>query len=82
MFFVYVLQSQKNGRYYIGSTKNVEQRLIQHNAGMTQATQSLRPWKLVHTQSYETLALARRREKQLKSWKNGAYLQQALGLVG
>ena len=81
MFSVYILQSQKNGRYYIGSTKDVTQRLTQHNVGMTKATKGLRPWQLVYTQAYETLAQARKREAQIKSWKNRSYLQKALGLT-
>jgi len=31
MFYTYVLQSQKNSRYYIGSTNNLERRFKEHN---------------------------------------------------
>ena len=34
MFHIYILQSQQSGRYYIGCTKNVAQRLTQHNGGL------------------------------------------------
>ncbi|MDP2918981.1 MAG: GIY-YIG nuclease family protein, partial [Dehalococcoidia bacterium] len=35
MFYVYILQSEKSGRYYIGSTGDIPTRLAQHNAGAT-----------------------------------------------
>ena len=80
MFFVYVLQSERSGRYYVGSTSNVANRVEQHNSGMTKATRNLRPWRLVHAESYETLAQARKRESQIKSWKNHDYMRNQLGL--
>ncbi|WP_262494754.1 MULTISPECIES: GIY-YIG nuclease family protein [Leeuwenhoekiella] len=33
MYFVYVLQSLKDGRLYKGMSEDVEERLIQHNRG-------------------------------------------------
>jgi putative endonuclease len=81
-FFVYVLQSEETGRYYIGCSKDVACRLAQHNVGMSKATRELRPWQLVHTEAYQTLAEARRREAQIKSWKNPEYMRRALGLTG
>ena len=81
MFFVYILRSQKNGRYYIGSAKDLNQRLEQHNSGATKSTRNSRPWQLVHTEGYETLIKARNRESQIKSWKNRAYMADMLGLT-
>ncbi|MCZ6614223.1 MAG: GIY-YIG nuclease family protein [Chloroflexi bacterium] len=80
MFFVYILQSESSGRYYIGSTKDTAQRLTQHNAGMMKSTRSFRPWRLVYTETYETLPQARNREAQIKSWKNRSYMETVLGL--
>ena len=80
VFTVYILQSQKNGRYYIGCTKDVAQRLQQHNLGMTNSTRNLRPWRLVYCENFDSRAEASKREALLKSWKNPKYLEQALGL--
>ncbi|MCZ6867696.1 MAG: GIY-YIG nuclease family protein [Chloroflexi bacterium] len=80
MFAVYILQSQRIGRYYIGRTKDVAQRLQQHNLGMTKSTRNFRPWRLVHCENFDTRAEASKREALLKSWKNPKYLEQALGL--
>ena len=81
MYFVYVLHSEKSGRYYIGSSKNVEQRLTQHNSGMMRSTSPHRPWQLMYTEAHETLAEARRRESQIKSWKSPSYMERVLGLA-
>ncbi len=80
MFYVYVLQSERNARYYIGCTHDITQRLEQHNSGMTRSTRSLRPWKLVYTEECESLPIARKREAEIKSWKNRVYMEQKLGL--
>ena len=78
MFYVYVLRSENSGRYYIGSTGNPESRLEQHNAGMTKSTKAFRPWSMIYQEAFELLPDARRRESQLKSWKNRAYLESQL----
>ncbi|MDP6822725.1 MAG: GIY-YIG nuclease family protein [Dehalococcoidia bacterium] len=82
MFYAYVLQSQRSGRYYIGSTGDVDGRLAQHNAGMTRSTRHSRPWELVHFEAHATLSEARVRERLIKSWKNPAYMCRQLGIDG
>jgi putative endonuclease len=81
VFFVYLLRSEKTGRYYLGCTKDVACRLAQHNSGMSKAIRNLRPWLLVYTGEYQTRTEARRRESQIKSWKNPEYMRRALGLT-
>ena len=80
-FSVYVLQSEATGRYYIGSTADLGQRLLRHNAGRMQATKHSRPWRLVYSEPFDTLAEARHREMQIKSWKNPEYMRRTLGLT-
>jgi len=81
MFYIYILQSELNRRYYIGSTKELSTRLVQHNSGKTPSTKSYRPWKLVHSESFGTLSEARQRENQIKAWKSPAYMIKALGII-
>ncbi len=33
MYYVYLLESEKDGRYYIGQTHDVSKRFIYHNSG-------------------------------------------------
>lgn len=67
MYFVYVIRSEKDGRFYVGPSENVEKRVEQHNKGMTFSTKGFRPWKLFFVESYNTKIEAREREKYLKS---------------
>ncbi|HIF71101.1 MAG TPA: GIY-YIG nuclease family protein [Dehalococcoidia bacterium] len=70
MFYVYVLESTKTQRRYIGSTQNVQARLEHHNAGHGKSTKSQRPWPLIHHECFETRSQTVHREKVLKSWKS------------
>ena len=46
--FVYVLQSERHGRYYTGFSSDPEAQLDDHNAGKVVATHYLPPWVLVY----------------------------------
>lgn len=64
--FVYILQCS-DGSYYIGSTKNIEQRLLTHSKGSGARYTALRlPIVLVHTESFPSQSEAMHRESQLK----------------
>ena len=67
MYYVYIIQSLKDGSYYTGLTTNIDRRLTEHNKSDTKTTRSKKPWKLVHSEEFETRQLARQREKYLKS---------------
>jgi putative endonuclease len=70
MFFVYVLKSTSFGRYYVGSTGDVEKRLALHNGGHAKWTKRFQPWELVHQEEFATRGEAVRRERALKAMKN------------
>ncbi len=78
MFFVYVLKSQKNGRLYTGSTDNVERRLMEHNSGQSHATRHVRPFDLLHVESFQTRSQAVQRERVLKTGKGRDELEKIL----
>jgi putative endonuclease len=80
MYYVYVLQSVAEGKYYIGSTNNVTQRIARHNARMVTSTKRYCPWKLIYSEVFNTLSEARSREREIKAWKNPAYMVKTLGL--
>ncbi|MFN2439482.1 MAG: GIY-YIG nuclease family protein [Chitinophagaceae bacterium] len=46
-YYVYILQSLKDGKYYIGSTSNVNSRVAFHNAGLQRSTRTRIPFRLV-----------------------------------
>jgi len=41
MMYVYVIRSEKDGRFYVGMTGNVEKRVKEHNKGRTKAQKDL-----------------------------------------
>ncbi|WP_071836949.1 GIY-YIG nuclease family protein [Terrimonas ferruginea] len=69
---IYILQSLKDSKYYIGYTTDVAARLKFHNAGLQRSTKHRIPFRLVLTERYLTKQEALKREKQLKSWKGGS----------
>jgi len=69
--YVYILQSYKDNRYYIGETADVNARLIFHNSGRQRSTRNRIPFRLVVVEEYTSREDALKREKQIKSWKGG-----------
>src|SRR5918994_7057912 len=68
MPFVYILRCSDN-TFYVGHTDNLTAREQAHNEGTaTQYTARRRPVKLVYSETFDSLASALRREKQLKRW--------------
>ncbi|MCA6073473.1 GIY-YIG nuclease family protein [Fulvivirga sedimenti] len=65
--YVYVLQSLKDRRHYVGITKDIDKRVNEHNSGRTRSTKPYRPWVLIRVEQYPTRIEARNREKYLKS---------------
>ena len=77
--YVYILQSLKNQRFYIGSTNDLERRFIEHNLGKTKYTSLNKPFKMVFSQEYENLEMARKVEFKLKSFKSRKILEEIIG---
>ena len=68
MYTVYILQSQKNQRYYVGCTsKPLNVRLEWHKLGLTQWTRQNNPFLLVYYEFYDRKSTAYRREKFFKT---------------
>jgi putative endonuclease len=68
MYYVYILQSLKDKRTYVGFSENIERRLAQHNAGKSKATKHRRPFRLLFTEDFITSAEAKKRDAY---WKSG-----------
>jgi putative endonuclease len=80
MPYAYVIQSELTGHFYIGSAVNLVSRIADHNAGNTAYTKNQRPWKLVYSEEYMNLSDARKREREIKTWKNRTYMIKTLGI--
>ncbi len=67
-FYTYILQSLKDGKYYVGHTsKTPEIRLEQHNRKCVFSTKHRTPFKLVAIEKFEDRHDAIAKERKLKS---------------
>lgn len=71
MYFVYILQSIINRKFYIGYTPNLQKRLNEHNGGKVQSTLPYIPYKLIYFEGYADKRDAMVREKKLKHHGHG-----------
>ena len=69
-----------NGSYYIGSCKSLNDRLILHNKGLVKSTGGYILWKLVFFEEYPDLQTARKRERQIKSWKKREAIEKMINI--
>ena len=64
---VYILLSLKDGKFYIGYTTNLKQRLTDHFHGQSKATAPRRPFRLIFCEYFFSKKDALRREKYFKT---------------
>jgi len=67
MPFAYILKSIKDKKYYYGSTRNLAQRLREHNKGKVRSTKGRRSLIIHYTEEYQNIQDARKRENYFKS---------------
>ena len=77
-FGVYILESQKNGRYYVGSTEDISRRIVEHNNGKVFSTKNTRPWTLKVFVQCKDIAEARSSEYRLKKYKRKDILNKVI----
>jgi putative endonuclease len=77
-YSVYVLLSEKDGKHYTGISRDVQNRLQEHNAGRVKSTKGRIPFRIVFQEEVGTLREARDREKQLKSHAGRDFLKREL----
>lgn len=78
MFTTYILKSESSGKYYIGSTNNIERRLIQHNNGHSRYTKTRGPFVIVYKEDFQTGSEAKKREYYLKSLKSRKAIEKLI----
>ncbi len=69
MFEVYILQSLKDHKTYVGFTDNFTRRFMEHNSGKSKSTKHRLPFKLLFKERFKTKSEAKKRELW---WKSGA----------
>ena len=82
MAFIYILYSEKIGKYYIGACENIERRLYEHNIGHSKFTSRGIPWMLKYTEVFQTLQEAKQRERKIKAMKSKKYIEELIAKGG
>ncbi len=84
MFYLYILKSVRTGRFYVGSTEDIDQRLKQHNGelpGLGRSTVADRPWKTVFHATYASRSQAMAAERYVKSMKSRTWVAKLVAGV-
>jgi putative endonuclease len=74
----HIIQSQIDGSFYIGHTRDLKGRLARHNQGRSRYTKTKRTWMLLYSEQFKTRGEASNREAGLKTLKRKDLL---LGLM-
>lgn len=75
MFYVYVLQSDKDKRFYTGFTRDLDKRIQEHNSGVSNATKTRTPFRLVYYEFCLNSRDAMKRERYLKTTWGKRYIK-------
>ena len=78
MFYVYILISKRDRRFYIGSSANLKRRIAEHESGQVDSTKNRRPLTLVMYEAYHVKEDARARELFFKTTKGKMQLRKQL----
>jgi putative endonuclease len=81
MFYTYVIQSVDfPNQLYRGHTSDLKERLVEHNYGKCSYTAKFRPWRVKFYAAFETVDLAQKFEKYLKSGSGHAFAKRHFNL--
>lgn len=78
MYFVYILQSQKDNKLYIGYTEDLENRFTLHTNGKVTSTKNRRPLELIYYEAYKNQLDAKKREMFLKSGSGHRFIRKQM----
>lgn len=78
MYYVYILQSKKDGNIHTGYTNNLRKRLWQHQNGKSSYTKGRGPYKLIYYEASLNDEDARSRELFLKSGMGKRYIKNRI----
>ncbi|MBI4466183.1 MAG: GIY-YIG nuclease family protein [Acidobacteria bacterium] len=81
MYYVYILKSQRSGRYYVGATEDVARRLRERNGELSNPSRSRpaeRPWELVFQAPYGSRSEAMAAERYIKTMKSRDWIAKLL----
>ena len=77
-YYVYILKSGKDKKFYTGYTNNLKLRFEQHQKGKVESTKDRRPLKLIYYEACLNQQDATHREKYLKTYHGKSFLRKRL----
>ncbi len=78
LYYVYVLESLKDKKRYIGFITNLKSRLEAHQKGLSFSTKHRRPFRLIYFEACLNLIDAKRRKRYLKTTGGRRFLAKRL----
>jgi len=80
MFFTYIIKNKKSGKYYIGQTKNLDERLERHNQGRSRFTKrkSKGEWEIAYKKDFKTKKQAIIFESYIKKQKSKIFIKKLI----
>lgn len=81
MFYMYVLQSNKDKRLYVGFSADLKKRIEAHNLGKVEATKNRRPLELVYYEAFKNEKAAREQELFYKTGQGRRILNKRLSFL-
>ena len=78
MFYTYVLQSEVDGQFYSGYSKDLKLRFNQHQKGKVESTKGRLPLKLIYYEACLNQEDAQKRESYFKTYNGKRFLHKRL----
>ena len=78
MYYLYILQSESSGRFYVGHCENLLVRFHQHRNGYSKSTRGRGPWWMPYWEVHPTRSAAMARERALKAMKSSQGIRRLI----
>jgi putative endonuclease len=78
MYYIYVLQSKKDGNFYTGYTEDLQKRFKEHQDGLNNSTKNRGPFEVIYYEACHNKYDALTRETYLKTGMGKKYLKNRL----
>ena len=78
MYYVYILRSLKDDKFYVGYTNDLIKRKFKHDKGLVSSTKKRRPLQLMYYEACLNQQDATHREKYLKTAWGKKYIKNRL----
>lgn len=78
MYYIYILKSKKDKKFYTGCTNNLKLRFEQHQKGLVISTKHRKPFLLIYYEACISREDAYKREKYLKTYLGKMFIKNRL----